>query len=243
MGAAERWLSLAAGGGLILAALRKDVPAIPAALVGAALVYRGAVNHCPLYEAMGIDRSSTPPEGPDAVAAVTINKSPEELYQFWRDLSNAPTFMKHIKEVRVIDEKTSEWKAELPGGVPMSWKAEIIEDLPNSGIRWRSTGANPVDMKGAVRFTPGPAGRGTRVIASMIFGSGGGLRAKLAGPFAKYETRKDLMRFKQLMETGEIATTEGQPSGRVDQEEASQSGAQALSPTDYVAVTSAQGGR
>lgn len=218
IGKAERWISLALGAELLYrSAKKRNLSALPAALIGGGLLYRGINNYCPLYEALGVNRRH--PEaasGPDAVSSVVIAKPPAELYRFWRDLRNAPRFMSYVSDVRVIDDTHSEWTMTLPGGHTFKWEGVITEDLPDSGFQWKSGEGSPISVQGSVRFKEAPAGRGSQVIASIRFSrSGGSLLGKLASPLATYRAHNDLTRFKSLMETGEIATTEGQSSGRV----------------------------
>ena len=94
---------------------------------------------------------------------MTINRTPWDLYQFWRNFENLPRFMKHLKSVKVLDEKRSHWVAKAPAGRTVEWDAEIINDEPNALIAWRSLGGADVDNAGSVRFVPGPEGRGTEV--------------------------------------------------------------------------------
>ena len=217
LSAGEAWLSLAAGAGLMLGAWQSwSKRSFPLAAAGASLLYRGSTRHCPLYSAAGVDHSSHN-NGPDAISSATVQASVHDLYELWRDLSNAPQFMSFVDEVEVVDEQRSIWKGSYPGGKRYEYRAEIFEDSPDHGFRWRSVTGSPVQMRGSVRFKPAPADRGAIVIASIVFGapaSGKGLPARLLAPFANYKIHRDLLRFKQLVETGEIATTEGQPSGR-----------------------------
>jgi uncharacterized membrane protein len=200
---------------------------LPLAAAGAGLMYRGSTRHCPVYSAVGIDNSRHR-SGPDAVSMATIQKPVEEVYSFWRDLSNAPKFMSVIDRVEVLDNRRSHWYAREIAGHSFNYEAEIVDDQPNRGLRWKSLEGSPIEMRGAVRFKPAAGNRGTIVIASMVFGSsaGRGVRGRLASPLANYTMHRDLMRLKQLLETGEIATTEGQPAGpsdgnRQDEEETS----------------------
>ncbi len=69
-----------------------------------------------------------------------------------------------------------------------------------------------------MRFQPAPAGRGTEVKVVVEYNPPGGAiaaaAAKLFGEAPEQQIADDLRRFKQFMEAGEIATTEGQSSGR-----------------------------
>ena len=204
---------------------------VPLAVAGAGLMYRGSTRHCPIYSALGVDRSGRK-SGPDAVSMVTIQKPVEEVYSFWRDLGNAPKFMGIIERVEVLDDRRSHWYTREIAGRSFDYEAEITQDTPNGGFRWLSLEGSPIEMRGAVRFKSAPANRGTIVVASVIFGSGAGgsIRGRLASPLAKYTIRQDLMRLKQLLETGEIATTEGQPAGQPNGERPSEEEASPRSP-------------
>jgi uncharacterized membrane protein len=150
--------------------------------------------------------------------AVTINRSPEEIYRFWRDFQNLPRFMKHLESVRVTGDRRSRWVAKAPAGRTVEWDAEITEDRPNELIAWRSLEGADVDSVGSVRFERAPGGRGTIVKVEMRYSPPGGrigaTVAKLLGEGPEWRIKDDLRRLKQLMEVGEIITTEGQSAGR-----------------------------
>lgn len=149
---------------------------------------------------------------------IIVNRSPEEIYRYWRDFQNLPRFMKNLESVQVLSEERSHWVAKGPGGKKVEWNAEIIEDRPNERIAWRSFEGADVPNSGSVSFEPAPGGRGTLVRVEMQYSPPGGLLgatfAKLFGRAPEQQIEEDLRRFKQVMETGEIITTEGQPAGR-----------------------------
>jgi uncharacterized membrane protein len=230
---AERVVSTVAGGALALAGLKmRSLPGVLLAAIGGGLVYRGATGHCHAYEALGIntahdERGPAAPEeyyerGIHVDVSMTIERSPWDLYQFWRNFENLPRFMEHLESVTVIDEKRSHWVAKAPAiaGGKVEWDAEIINDEPNTLVAWRSLENANVDNAGSVRFVPGPEGRGTevRVVIDYIPPGGriGMWVAKLFGEEPSQQIREDLRRFKRLMETGEIPTTQGQPKGACD---------------------------
>jgi uncharacterized membrane protein len=150
--------------------------------------------------------------------SITINRSPEDCYRFWRGLENLPQFMKHLESIQVLDERRSHWVARGPAGRNVHWDAEIVADTPNEYIAWRSVGPSQVSHSGSVRFQLAPAGRGTIVHVSMQYTPPGGVlgsvAARLFGREPQQQIPEDLRRFKNVMETGEIPTTAGQPSGR-----------------------------
>jgi uncharacterized membrane protein len=227
IGSQERLIS--AGAGALLAVVgvkRGGLGGIVLAVGGAMLIQRALSGHRKLYEALGINRAErddgAPPEayfdrGIHVVEKFTISKSPEELYAFWRNFENLPRFMQHLESVRCEGNNRSHWVAKGPAGFSVEWNAEIINDEPNRVIAWRSLGGTDVDNAGSVRFTPARGDRGTQVSVNLDYippaGRAGALIAKLFGRDPERMVREDLRRFKQLMETGEIPTTEGQPRG------------------------------
>ena len=149
---------------------------------------------------------------------IIIERSPEDLYGFWRNMENLPRIMRHVQEVRVLDDRRSHWVVRTPTGATAEWDAEITEDEPNRRLAWRWLPGAQVDNAGEVRFEPAPGGRGTLVTAEIQYrppaGAVGATIARLLGSSPERLAGEDLRVFKQLMETGEIATTEGQPAGR-----------------------------
>lgn len=150
----------------------------------------------------------------DALVAktVTINRPRQTLYAFWRDFRNLPLFMENIESVTVLDEHRSHWKVKAPADTTVEWDSVIIEDIPGQVIEWRSVEKASVKNSGRIEFRDSPNGRGTWVSAVIAYdppaGKLGQAIAKLFGREPKIQARRDLRRFKQLMETGEIATSE-----------------------------------
>lgn len=148
---------------------------------------------------------------------VTINKPVEELYRFWHNFENLPHFMKHLKEVKVYDGKRSHWTTSGPLDGTVEWDADITEDRENELIAWTSVAGADVGNSGFIRFQPAPDNRGTEVKVVTEYnppaGAVGAAIAKLFGEAPEQQLGDDLRRFKMLMESGEIATTEGQPKG------------------------------
>jgi uncharacterized membrane protein len=228
VGETERLVSLVGGGALaILGLTRRNLPGIALAAVAGELLYRGITGHCVVYDALDINTATTgwsdmvsvPHEqGTKFEKSVTINRSPEALYRFWRNFENLPRFMNHLESVKVLDDKRSHWVAKGPAGTRIEWDAEIINEAPNEVIGWRSLENAQVDNAGSVRFTPAPGNRGTVVEVTINYappaGKVGTAIAKLFGEEPEQQVSEDLYRFKQMMESGEVSTTEGQPSGR-----------------------------
>ena len=150
---------------------------------------------------------------------VTVDRPVEELYSYWRELTNLPNFMGHLKSVTNKNEEgtVTHWVANAPLDLNVEWDAEIIADEPNHLIAWNALDNADIDNCGFVRFQPATGDRGTQVKVVLEYQPPGGALtnaiAKLFGESPQEQIGDELNRFKQLMETGEIATTEGQPQG------------------------------
>jgi uncharacterized membrane protein len=223
VGQSERLASLFGGGLLALYGLsRGTTNGLLLSGIGAALAYRGATGHCHVYQALGMDSTThrkpttaiPSGQGVKIEESVTINRPPEILYGFWRDLGNLPRVMRHLVSVHEHDGQQSHWVARGPIG-NVEWDAEIITDRPNELISWRSLPDSTVATAGSVRFVSGPADRGTEVHVVLSYnppaGQLGAAIAWLAASDPKTEIRQDLRNFKSLMETGTLPTTQGQP--------------------------------
>jgi len=139
------------------------------------------------------------------IAAVTINRSPMEVYEFCRRLEQLPQFMKYLASVEQHANRRSTWTARLPVGGTVQWEAELVEDRPGQVLSWRSVEGSPVQTRGRVTFTRAPGRDMTEVRVEMqlgVFGRGPSL--ELARLFARPQVRGDLRRLKQVLETGEV---------------------------------------
>lgn len=227
----ERIGSVMLGAALVTIGLRRrDAGGIAAALVGAGLLHRGATGHCLVYQAIGVstgssdavlDRAAHGITGRAATVNarraikvernVTIEAPREALYAFWRDFTNLPRFMEHLVSVTAGANGRTHWKAMAPMGQTVEWDAEIVNDVPNAIIAWKSVGHPDVANAGAVNFSDAPGGRGTVVRVSLDYeppgGKVGALVARLFGEDPERQVREDLRKFKQLMETGAVTTS------------------------------------
>jgi uncharacterized membrane protein len=143
---------------------------------------------------------------------VTIARPRDELYAFWRDFRNLARFMENIERVEPGDNRRSHWVVKAPAGTTVAWDSVVTEEEEGRLIAWESAEGAQVKNRGEVWFLDAPGGRGTMVRATIIYeppaGDVGKLIAKLFGKEPKVQARRDLRRFKQLMETGEISTAE-----------------------------------
>ena len=215
----ERWVSVILGGALAAYGLKmRSVPGFVIGAVGGALIHRGATGHCMVYESMGIttaeeqedDRQVSVPYGRGIRVdqSVTINATPERIYTFWRNFSNLPRFMNNLESVECHDNTRSRWVAKGPAGTTVDWEAEIINEIPNELIGWRSLEGSQVDNAGSVHFSP--TGTGTEVKVVLRYdppaGKAGAKVSKILGEDPAVQVEEDLQRLKTLMETGAAPT-------------------------------------
>jgi uncharacterized membrane protein len=143
--------------------------------------------------------------------AITVNCSPEEAYRYWRDFQNLPRFMQHLESVEV-DGGHSVWRVKAPAGLTVEWRAELVLDVPNELIAWRTLPESDVPNEGAVRFRPAPGERGTEVHVELRYdppaGRAAALVARLFGEEPGQQVSADLRRFKQMLEIGDVARSD-----------------------------------
>ena len=142
--------------------------------------------------------------------AVTINRPAQELYDFWRNPANLVSVMENIAAIEPIDGKRSRWTVKAPGGKGVTWESVITKEVPGREIYWQSAEGADIANSGRIEFVDAGA-RGTIVRAVIAYDPPGGtigqLIAKLFQREPRVQSRRDLHRFKQLMETGEVTTS------------------------------------
>ncbi len=229
IGREERLLSTIGGAGLLAFGLSdRSRPAWWLATAGGVvLLYRGLTGHCPAVEAMSANHANQSGTKNMAVPhhqgvlverAITIQQPAEKLYTFWHDLTHLPRFMDHVESVWDLGNGRTHWRVKGPAGTHVEWDAEIINDEPNRLIAWKSLANTDVNHAGSIRFTPVSGGDATEVKLTLNYAPPAGVVgmaiAKLFGEEPAIQAESALQRFRQLMETGEIPTVEGQPKGR-----------------------------
>lgn len=220
---AERVLSVFTGSMLLFYGLRnRGLKGTGVAVLGSGLLARGVTGHCQMYSTLGISTASKK-ERLSATRAIyvektlTVNAPVDTLYRFWRDVENLPRFMPHVRSVQRLDDRRSHWVINGPVGMPIEWDAEMINDIKNEHLSWQSAEHADVYNAGSVHFHPAPEGRGTEVKVVMRYtppaGAVGAAFATLLRENPEQRLEDDLRRFKSLIETGEVPTTTGQPTG------------------------------
>lgn len=203
--------SLLGGGSLVLYGLsRRSLPGLGLAAAGSGLAYLGA-------RSAKSQSNNGKRQAVQVQQAVTVYRPVAEVYGEWSNLENLSNILSHVTSVKTIGDGRSRWVAEGPGQTKVEWEAETTEEKQNEIIAWRSVGDSKVQNAGVVRFRQLPEGRGTEIHVALEYtppaGVLGAALSRLAGKGPTQQIYEDLHRFKQLMEAGEIATTEGQPRG------------------------------
>lgn len=180
VGNIERLVTLAAGAALLGYAWRNRSRGL--GLTSAGLIARGATGFCPAYAALGVDHSDTKhalsgARGVHVRESITVDAPPEELYAFWRKLDQLPTVMPHLERVEQLDSKLSKWTAKAFGQMPVTWNAEIINEVPFETIGWKTLPGESVQHAGSVVFKRVPGTDRTDVRVNLQYSPPGGRAA------------------------------------------------------------------
>jgi uncharacterized membrane protein len=207
----ERWAGVAMATAVVAYGLsRRSLPGVALAAAAAPLAYRGVTGAWPGF-ANGADDTRVALSGERGIhvrEAIRLEVPLEVVYTFWRRLENLPRFMSHLREVRDLGGGRSHWVAEGPANMTVEWDADIINEVPNDVIGWRSSAGSDIATAGSVRFTTARQGRSTQVAVHLQYAAPGGRAARLLafvlGRDPGHMIREDLRRVKQLLEAGEI---------------------------------------
>ena len=223
LGPMARATSIVAGAALTAAAVKRRQPYALDSALGAALLLRGASGYCPVTDALGRRSDDTDTRaalggsrGVNLRASVTIARSADELFTFWRQLENLTLFVRGLERVERVSPGITEWSWRGPGKMLLRWRAEVINEIEPELIAWRSLPGADIVTAGSVHFRPLVRG-GTELTVVMQAAPPGGkfgaAAAWILGRGPTSELFEDLRRLKQLFEAGEIPTAEGEPSG------------------------------
>ncbi len=211
---AENWLALGTGALLLLVGVsRRSAVGVCLAVSSAPLLYRGMTGHWP-----GVLNADGEPDSTQAALggergvhvreSVRLEVPVAEVYRFWRRLDNLPRFMTHLNRVTETSDGKSHWVAAGPAGLAVEWEAEIINEVKNRVLAWRSLPGSDVVTAGSVNFDAARGGRSTQVSVLLQYappaGKAGAFVASLFGCEPSQTIREDLRHFKQLLEAGEI---------------------------------------
>jgi uncharacterized membrane protein len=201
---------IAGAAAIVIGARRRSLGGIVIAAGGVGLIVRALAGLCPFYRARAIRK------GIQVRRAITIQGSARPIYDVWRDFENLARIVPYVDSVEIEDERTSRWTVKA-GPARLSWRAEIVEDVPGRRLRWRSLPGGAVVEEGQIDFREAPADRGTVVEVKLHYMPPGGLLvASTLSDFLRALTGEQvgqaLARLQQLVETGELATGARRPS-------------------------------
>jgi uncharacterized membrane protein len=224
IGDVERLVSVAtAAAAIAYGVSRRSVPGLCLAAAATPFAYRGLVGTWPR---LNRDRATN---GDTRVAlagsrgihvreSIRLEKPLDEVYRFWRPLENLPRFMTHLAQVTDMGNGRSHWVAKGRAGVKVEWDAEIINEVENKVIGWRSLPGSNVATAGSVNFDRVRNGQSTQVSVHLQYALPGGrataLLATVVGREPSQTIREDLRRLKQLLEAGEVPRAVAEPHRR-----------------------------
>lgn len=223
-GDVERWGALTSAAALLAyGARRRSVLGLCAATMAIPLAYRGVAGRWP-SSFLSLLRAGDDPRvalagdrGELVFESVRIEKPLGETYLFWRTLENLPRFMSHLESVSSLGDGRSHWVAKGPAGLRVEWNAELINQIPNQVIAWRSLPGSDVVTAGSVNFDMVRGGRSTQVSVRLQYsppiGHVGALVAGMLGHDPAGMIREDLRRLKQVLEAGEIPQADSTTRG------------------------------
>jgi uncharacterized membrane protein len=202
--AKERLLSVISGTMLLLDAVSGKKSA-KEALAAGYMVFRGATGYCPVYQLLA---KTSEADQIHVKTSVIVDRPRQEVYEFWRQLDNLPVFMKHLRSVIMIDAMTSEWDLKVPGDVArVNWTSEIISDVRNEFIAWKSIEGSKIDNAGVVQFIDmmdGGTGIHVEISYKAPLGKIGQGLGNLLKPDLEQLIKNDIEGLKNYLETGEI---------------------------------------
>ena len=213
----ERWASLAAATAVVAYGFsRRSAPGVALAAAAATpFAYRVLTGRWP-FENGDTHTALSGERGLHVREAVRIERPVSEVYAFWRQLENLPRVLTHLEQVTERGDGSSHWVARGPADLGVEWDAEIINEVDNKVIAWRSLPDSDVVTAGAVNFKPVREGRATELSVHLQYeppaGRAGAYLARMFGREPSQTIREDLRRLKQVLEAGEIArTSTGEP--------------------------------
>lgn len=216
VGTMERVLSVLGGAYLLYNAMMRPKVNPLQATAGTYLMLRGVTGICLAYQGLGKTEVDFRAENINIKTALTVNRTRDQVYAAWRRLDELPNFMKHLKQVEVLDQTTSEWTAFIPGHIgTLSWKSEIVKDDPGALLSWHSLPGSSIENAGKVTFEDAPqSGTELHVVISYHAPLGilGEKAGRLLNPIFERMVEEDISNFKRYIENGESATIERQSS-------------------------------
>ncbi len=192
---------------------RRSPAAATAGLAGALALLR-AVTNLELRRLFGIGAGR---RAVDIQKSIHIEAPVERVYQMFTHYENFPRLMSQVREVERLDARRSRWKLAAPGGVRLEWIAELVSEVPNELLAWRTDDGASVEHAGIVRFMrldDGSTNLDVKLTYNPVAGAAGHALLALLGSDPKHRLDADLLRLKSFIETGTPARDAArQPGG------------------------------
>lgn len=218
IGPVERIFSALGGSYLLFDIIFKKQISPVKTITASYLLLRGATGFCLAYQALGKTEVDYRGQNVNIKTTLTVSRPRHQVYAFWRTLENLPQFMAHLKSVKVINEKISEWEAKVPGGLgTVTWQSEIVKDDPGAFLSWQSLPGSTIENAGKIEFNDaGDSGTELNVVFSYHAPLGilGEKTAQLLNPVFEKMVRADIENFKRSIETGDILVIDTPVSGK-----------------------------
>jgi uncharacterized membrane protein len=148
-------------------------------------------------------------------ASVIIQRPVEEVFAFYRDLRNLPSFLGDVIAVEQIDPTTYRLTIQGPLGIRAHWRTMVTEERSNELIRYETSGPG---TSWEIHFAPGhePGSTEVRELMKAPLGKVGRVALALIGKFPAEEVTANLHRLKQKLETGRVTDTSYAVAGKFD---------------------------
>lgn len=151
-------------------------------------------------------------------ASVTIQRAVEDVFRFYRDFKNLPSFLGDVMAVEQAGPATSRWTIQGPLGIRINWIIKVTEELVNELIRYETVTSPELRTYWEIYFGPGSEDGETEVreVMRAPLGELGRAALPLIGKFPDKEVASNLHRLKQVMETGRVTDTSYSVAGKFD---------------------------
>ena len=163
--------------------------------------------------------SFMPRDDNTAEASVTIKRPVEDVFKFYRDFKNLPSFLGDVMTVEQIDPSTSRWTIQGPLGIRVKSTIKVTEERANELIRYETAPLPGLTTYWEIHFAPGSEAGETdvREVMRTPLGRPGLAALGLIGKFPAQEVSSNLHRVKEVMETGRVTDTSHSVAGKFAQ--------------------------
>ena len=167
-----------------------------------------------------MQRTSLHPRDEDTIeASVTIQRPVREVFTFYRDFKNLPSFLGDVMAIEQTGRATSRWTIQGPLGIRVSSTIRVTEERTNAVIRYETVTLPALRTYWEIHFARGSMAGETEVreVMKAPLGRLGRAALVLIGKFPAEEVSSNLHRLKQVMETGGVTDTSYSVPGKFPQ--------------------------